>query len=80
MNPVNEILTQQTRRAFLGKNIMGLGSVALGTLLNSGGQDRTDKDLSAGIQHFAPKAKRVIYLFQSGGPSQMDLYDYKPQL
>ena len=80
MNPVNEILTQQTRRAFLGKNTMGLGSVALGTLLNSGGQDRADKDLSAGIQHFAPKAKRVIYLFQSGGPSQMDLYDYKPQL
>lgn len=80
MNPVNEILTQQTRRAFLGKSTMGLGSVALGTLLNAGGQDRTDKDLSAGIQHFAPKAKRVIYLFQSGGPSQMDLYDYKPHL
>ena len=80
MNPVNEIMTQQTRRAFLGKSTMGLGSVALGTLLNAGGQDRTGKDLSAGLKHVAPKAKRVIYLFQSGGPSQMDLYDYKPQL
>ena len=33
-----------------------------------------------GLPHFAPKAKRVIYLFQSGGPSQLELFDYKPQL
>src|SRR5213078_1590183 len=33
-----------------------------------------------GLPHFAPKAKRVIYLFQSGGPSQMELFDYKPRL
>src|SRR5215471_5985805 len=55
-----------TRRGFLG-------TIGLASLLNAA-------DGSTGLPHFAPKAKRVIYLFQSGGPSQMDLFDYKPGL
>lgn len=69
------------RRHFLSKMSLGIGSVALGSLLipdlfSSAGED----ELPAGIAHFAPKAKRVIYLFQSGAPSQLDLFDYKPLL
>ena len=80
MNPATEFLAQDTRRAFLGKSTLGLGSVALGTLLNARGADDKGAGIGAGLPHFAPRAKRVIYLFQSGGPSQMDLFDYKPHL
>ena len=80
MDPVAELLSRETRRAFLGKSTMGLGSVALGTLLNARGADDKGAGIGAGLPHFAPRAKRVIYLFQSGGPSQMDLFDYKPHL
>ena len=76
-----------TRRHFFGRTATGIGTAALASLLG--------KDMSAAargdslerpfpglptLPHFAPKAKRVIWLFQSGGPSQMDLFDYKPQL
>ena len=64
---------KQTRRYFFGRAATGLGIAALADLL------RADDALS-GLPHFAPKAKRVIYLFQSGGPSQMELFDYKPRL
>ena len=70
-----------TRRHFLSSASLGLGSLALGSLLPGralGGQARVGG--LEGIPHFAPKAKRVIYLFQSGGPAQQDLYDYKPLL
>jgi uncharacterized protein (DUF1501 family) len=56
---------------------MGLGAMALGDLLNPA-YAATGGVLE--VPHFAPRAKRVIYLFQSGGPSQMDLFDYKPVL
>ena len=70
-----------TRRQFFGKSAKGLGGVALASLLN-------EKCFSAqspvgglpGFPNFAPKAKRIIYLFQSGGPSQIDMFDYKPNL
>ena len=69
------------RRKFLSQLSIGLGSVALGSLLVP---DLFSKDgaegLLAGVPHFAPKAKRVIYLFQNGAPSQLDLFDYKPKL
>ena len=65
----------QTRRQFLGRTSSGIGSVALASLLNP----RLFAGL-VGFPNFAPKAKRVIYLFQSGGPSQLDLYDPKPIL
>ena len=71
------------RRRFLSTMSLGLGSVALGSLmipnlLNGGDMDETG--FTPGIPHFAPKAKRVIYLFQNGAPSQMELFDYKPKL
>src|SRR6476660_5602823 len=70
------------RRRFLSKLSLGVGSVALGSLLIPdlfGG--KADEDaLLTGLPHFAPKAKRIIYLFQNGAPSQLDLFDYKPLL
>lgn len=70
------------RRKFLSKLSLGLGSVALGSLLIpdlfSG---RSEEDMMVtGLPQFAPKAKRIIYLFQNGAPSQLDLFDYKPKL
>ena len=68
-------------RHFLSKMSLGIGSLALGSLLIPEIFRGNDEDsLPAGIPHFAPKAKRVIYLFQSGAPSQLDLFDYKPLL
>ena len=72
------------RRHFLSRVSLGLGSVALGSLLipdlfkASPGEEAAD--LVVGLPHFAPKAKRVIYLFQAGGPSQLETFDYKPRL
>lgn len=70
------------RRKFLSKLSLGIGSVALGSLLIpdlfSGKPD--EEALMANLPHFAPKAKRIIYLFQNGAPSQLDLFDYKPKL
>jgi hypothetical protein len=70
------------RRKFLSKLSLGIGSVALGSLLIpdlfNGKSD--EEALMAGLPHFAPKAKRIIYLFQNGAPSQLDLFDYKPKL
>ena len=81
------------RRRFLGQAGLGIGMAALAELLQrdlfaqsalANPESRipnpgTEGGL-AGLPHFAPKAKRVIYLFQSGAPSQLDLFDYKPQL
>ena len=70
-----------TRRHFLGKLGLGFGSVALGSLLMpdlfSG---KTELSQGVGLPHFAPKAKRIIYLFQNGAPSQLESFDYKPLL
>lgn len=69
------------RRHFLSKLSVGLGSAALGSLLIPGLFKGDDESISlAGIPHFAPKAKRVIYLFQNGAPSQLESFDYKPML
>ena len=61
---------------------MGLGAAALGSLIQPTSLfgKSTDPAGVIGGPHFAPKAKRIIYLFQSGGPSQMELFDYKPML
>ena len=72
------------RRQFLSNFGMGLGGIALSELLGAAAQT-TPAKLAAdhgvmGKTHFAPKAKRIIFLFMSGGPSQLDLYDYKPVL
>jgi hypothetical protein len=67
-----------SRRAFLARSGLGLGGAALAGLL---GRDALGaQSTSPQVLHFAPKAKRVIYLFMSGGPSHMDLFDNKPLL
>jgi Protein of unknown function (DUF1501) len=71
------------RRRFLSRLSLGIGSAALGSLLMPGlfSRGNTDEeDFVSGIPHFAPKAKRVIYLFQNGAPSQLESFDYKPKL
>ena len=69
-----------TRRHFFSRASTGLGIAALGNLLAADlGAAAAHPGLS-GLPHFAPQAKRVIYLFQSGGPAQMDLFDPKPGL
>ena len=68
-----------TRRYFFGKGCAGLGVAALSGLLGEDLPAAVDQGLP-GLPHFTPTAKRVIYLFQSGAPSQMDLFDYKPRL
>ena len=78
----NHFQSVRSRRDFLSKSAMGLGAMSLASLMNPmsalGATGNTDP--SAVLPHFAPKAKRVIYLFQSGAPSQMDLFDHKPLL
>ena len=69
--------TAMNRRAFLQKTAGGIGLMALGSLL--GGRAQAESGVLTALHH-APKAKRVIYLFQSGAPSQMDLFDPKPAL
>ena len=71
------------RRRFLSRVSLGLGSVALGSLLMPdlfSSAENNPEAFAAGLPHFAPKAKRVIYLFQNGAPSQLESFDYKPKL
>jgi hypothetical protein len=81
MHPLQQTCLLLNRRTFLGR--LGLGTAALASLL---GEEACAADGAEaqgglpGLPHFAPKAKRVIYLFQSGAPSQLDLFDYKPKL
>jgi hypothetical protein len=74
MNPLADFQTHLTRRAFIARST--LGTAALAALLKEGGLAQAGD----AAPHFAPKAKRVIYLFQSGAPSQLDLFDPKPGL
>jgi hypothetical protein len=84
MNPLREHILQETRRYFLGKSAAGIGTLALGSLLNPGLVLANEASLKTnGLLpelHHAPKAKRVIWLFMADAPSQLDLYDYKPKL
>ena len=80
----NNYEKQYTRRDFLSKTSLGLGAAALGSLitpsLGLGAPGMASSDFSLGKPHFSPKVKRVIYLFQSGGPSQLESFDPKPLL
>src|SRR5262245_27860239 len=75
---------QMNRRDFFGRFALGLGGAALFGLLNRDAAlaAATASPLKGVLEapHFPPRAKRVIYLFMSGGPSQLDLFDYKPKL
>ena len=77
----NELLV--TRRQLFGRAAAGIGTAALASLLNEQLFAADEKPGSLGALsalHFAPKAKRVIYLHMAGGPSHIDLFDYKPKL
>src|SRR4051812_16365043 len=100
MNDITRLIAdpglQLNRRHFFSRTSLGLGSMALASLLGEGGRagEAGEADVSRpnvqaidpayrgvlAAPHFAPRAKRVIYLFMSGGPSQLDLFDYKPLL
>ena len=71
-----------TRRHFFGRGAKGIGSLALGSMLQKDLFSEPSKKTFGALNalHFAPKAKRVIYLFMSGAPSQLDLFDPKPKL
>src|SRR5262245_54571096 len=79
-----ELRNELTRRHFFHRAGNGIGIAALATLLEQDGLAQSPPPLSRPgplrVLHHAPKAKRVIYLFMSGGPSHIDLFDYKPRL
>jgi hypothetical protein len=86
MNPELPIDSRQTRREFLSRSAAGLGSVAMTAWLGHAvraGEAAADGRTSLGRinpLHFAPKAKRVIFLYQAGGPSHLETFDHKPKL
>ncbi|REJ95736.1 MAG: DUF1501 domain-containing protein [Planctomycetota bacterium] len=86
MSHSNELLRAVTRRHFFQDCRVGLGGMALASLLDGGrtvagdAEDRATNPLALQPTHFAPRAKHVIYLFMAGGPSQLELFDYKPKL
>ena len=77
MSILHEWNTLQTRRRFFGRGANALGAAALASLI---GKSTAQAAPGAVGTHFRPKAKRVIYLHMVGGPSQLDLFDYKPQM
>ena len=84
IDPLWESRLLQTRRQFFGRAAAGIGVAALASLVETGQllagptPDRRRGVLDG--PHIVPKARRVIYLFQSGAPSQLDLFDYKPSM
>ena len=87
MRELDDLKYNCTRRHFLSRSSLGIGALGLASLLDpailSGETGPEPGDATGPLlkaTHFVPRAKRVIYLFQSGGPSQLELFDYKPQL
>lgn len=85
MNPVEQNNLHLNRRHFFGRGATGIGTAALASLLHKDGLTaETESPARFGglpaLPHFAPKAKRVIYLFQNGAPTHVDLFDWKPSL
>ena len=78
-----DISRYNTRRQFLRKCVTGLGGIALGSLVGCGPDQMVNslaKSTPDSLFHFAPRAKRVIFLHMAGAPSQLELFDYKPDL
>ncbi len=87
MDPIFDQQLLQTRRQFFGDTGLRLGGIALAQMLGNAATTRAAATDSArvhpplpGLPHFTPKAKALIYIHMSGGPSQVDLWDYKPEL
>jgi hypothetical protein len=88
-HPLRDAMLDVSRRQFFGRLSAGIGTAALASILNprlfaGAGAEGVTTDARAGglpgLPHFAPRAKRVVFLFQSGAPSQIDLFDHKPKL
>src|SRR5437660_1803348 len=82
MNTHTQQALNLTRRHFLKNGSLGLGGVALSLLMNdrTPAQQPAANPLAPRRPHFAPKAKRVVYLHMAGSPPHLDLFDYKPEL
>src|SRR5262249_32772915 len=82
MHPLRDLKTNITRRYFFQQGSHAVGAAALASLLGDGqaasGAESSRQPVRKNLQHFAGKAKHVIYLHMVGGPAQMDLFDYKP--
>ena len=83
-SPLTDRAAFLTRRQFFAKGALGIGGAALASLLKTDGFAASSNASGAGglpgLPHFAPKAKRVIYLLHNGGPPHVDMFDYKPEL
>ena len=87
MSFLQEFHRLQSRRAFLGNAGLSAGRIALASLVAppllsalAGTRSTRAHPALPGLPHFAPRARRFIYLFMNGAPSQIDLWDYKPRL
>jgi hypothetical protein len=87
MSPLLDDSSLSTRRAFLGRSALGLGAVALSLLEANAGRGAAPPSRGRqasgglpGLPHFRPRAKRVIFLYMSGGPSHLETFDHKPKL
>jgi Protein of unknown function (DUF1501) len=84
--PLADMLANENRRQFFASAGLSIGGMALGSMLGQAGDTAPVKGAKTGIgaalpmTHFAPKAKNIIYLHMVGGPSQMDMFDYKPKM
>ena len=84
MFPLTDFRTRITRRHFFGRSGTALGTATLASLLareaSAAPSATPTRSHVASGPHLVPKAKRVVYLFQSGGPSHLEMLDYKPEL
>src|SRR3954465_7576843 len=87
MREIQDWVRYETRRQFFSRGANAVGAAALASLLGTGRNAASAPGATAGaaghlpnLTHFAPRAKHVIYLHMVGGPSQIDLYDYKPKM
>ena len=82
-HPIDQWISLETRRQFFGKTATGLGGAALASLLGNEAKANDARQPGGGVLgngHFPARAKRVIWLFMAGAPSQLDTFDYKPQM
>ncbi|MCA9083907.1 MAG: DUF1501 domain-containing protein [Planctomycetaceae bacterium] len=78
MNPIRTHMLEETRRHFFARGALGLGTAALATLDSESVASAAATEVPAALQHFAPKARRAVWLFMAGAPCQQDTFDYKP--
>src|SRR5438552_2517521 len=80
MNPFQDYVRTETRRQFFSRGKSALGFAALSSLLGNDLRLWGEELAKGSLPNFPPKVKNIIYLHMVGGPSQMDLFDYKPKM